>query len=682
MFGNGSDGALNVASGTTNLNLDQKYQYTTVSVASGATLSTTATSGSVLYILATTSINIAGTIDVSGKITLGDNIASVTIDGVTYANPSTARGGRGGGTYGWWWALWGPQRGYGSGGEGGWVLRDQVAGAVLYGGDNGQYGLPRGSGAASVTRAVTNGGIDWANGLAGGFLAGGSGSVEVYAFGTTTASATSGSGGSTAGQDGGNGTISETGVQARNSHSAAGGGAGGNPGQPGVHVVLKAPSVTIGGTIITSGTAGQKGGDGGQNFFARSIQNNYSLYDGRGNGAGGGGGGNAGSVRIAYSTAYSNTGTINRAGGAPGAGGIGARLGEYGTPGNMGALLVEEVPGTQPTAVATQLSGGMSGGYGSFWFGNNHAGKATEYSSITQDRNQTGNARIQIVTSQTQTGNARITAVTSRTQTGNARITASTSRTQLGNARIQTTTSRTQTGNARISVTTSQNQTGNATIASLIISTTQNQTGNARIAGTSTRDQTGNARIANVTSRNQTGNARIQVIVSRTQTGNARITASTLRTQTGNARILAATSQNQTGNARIQLITSRTQTGNARITAVVLRSQIGNARIAKSVDRDQTGNASIQLVISRNQTGSALVAKELLQTQEGNARITKGIDYTEKPYLITDKAIITVNTENAKGEISISTERITIQSGTDKPTLTVVNDKDIRLNIK
>ena len=48
-FGDGSNGALNVTSGTTNLLLNTKYQFTTVNVASGATLSTNSTTGAVLY---------------------------------------------------------------------------------------------------------------------------------------------------------------------------------------------------------------------------------------------------------------------------------------------------------------------------------------------------------------------------------------------------------------------------------------------------------------------------------------------------------------------------------------------------------------------------------------------------------------------------------------------------------
>ena len=95
-FGDGSDGALNVTSGTTNLNLDTKYQYTTVNVSSGATLSTTSTTGSVLYICATTSINIDGTINVSNKVNAGNNSWSVTIDGYTFNSPGVVSGGSGG----------------------------------------------------------------------------------------------------------------------------------------------------------------------------------------------------------------------------------------------------------------------------------------------------------------------------------------------------------------------------------------------------------------------------------------------------------------------------------------------------------------------------------------------------------------------------------------------------------
>lgn len=50
LFGDGSDGALVVASGTTNLLLDNAYNYSSVSIAVGATLSTAATSGLALAI--------------------------------------------------------------------------------------------------------------------------------------------------------------------------------------------------------------------------------------------------------------------------------------------------------------------------------------------------------------------------------------------------------------------------------------------------------------------------------------------------------------------------------------------------------------------------------------------------------------------------------------------------------
>ena len=54
-YGNGSDGALNLTSGTLNLALNTKHQFTTVNVAPGATL-TGYGNQSVLYITATNSI--------------------------------------------------------------------------------------------------------------------------------------------------------------------------------------------------------------------------------------------------------------------------------------------------------------------------------------------------------------------------------------------------------------------------------------------------------------------------------------------------------------------------------------------------------------------------------------------------------------------------------------------------
>ncbi len=336
MYGNGSDGALNVSSGTTNLNLDQKYQYTTVNVASGATLSTTSTTGSVLYILATTSITIGGTIDVSNKVNHGQNSWSTTIDGVTYTSPSTANGGSGGK---WYNSPAAPQGlGFGGGGQGGTYSNDTRGGLGALG------GVISGSGGSAVFQAAT-GGVASSPGVpASPNSAGGSGAVIVMA---SSGSATSGVGASAYGNTGGNASYN---IDSGFKGAAGGGGSGGRAGRPGVHVVLKAPVIVINGTIITSGTAGQNGGNGGN--LAENISNSMEASSG----GGGGGGGNAGGVSLYYSSTLNDSGTYTMAAGAAGSAGspgngIAANLtaATAGAAGNAGAKMVRKVNFYVPT---------------------------------------------------------------------------------------------------------------------------------------------------------------------------------------------------------------------------------------------------------------------------------------------------------------------------------------------
>lgn len=69
ILGDGSDGALVVASGTTNLLLDNAYNYSSISIAAGATLSTAATTGTALLLKCAGSTLIDGTIALNSKIT-------------------------------------------------------------------------------------------------------------------------------------------------------------------------------------------------------------------------------------------------------------------------------------------------------------------------------------------------------------------------------------------------------------------------------------------------------------------------------------------------------------------------------------------------------------------------------------------------------------------------------------
>lgn len=323
MFGNGSDGTLNVTSGTTNLNLNQKYQYTTVNVSSGATLSTSSTSGAVLYILATDSITIDGTINLSNIVDRGQNNWSVVIDGTTYTNPGTGNGGKGGDNQNG--ALGGVQgSGYGGGGAGGFRMN---LNSTYYRGGHGGNGAATGSGGngASYTTTSASAAGNGSDGV--GFGGGGGAAVALW-----PANASGGKGGNILGANGS--SASGSGTYA----AGGGGGAGGQPGRPGIHIVLKAPSITINGTIVTSGTDGQFGGDGGLSV------NNVGYPQISGSGGGGGGGGSAGNVYITTSSLSDISGTYTMARGLGYGGGLGFQPGVAGEPGIVGTKTVVILP--------------------------------------------------------------------------------------------------------------------------------------------------------------------------------------------------------------------------------------------------------------------------------------------------------------------------------------------------
>lgn len=321
MYGDGSDGTFNHTSGTTTLALDTKHQFTTFNVASGARLEASGV-GSVLYITATDSINISGTV-VAWNTQRGQNSLSVTIDGVTYTSPGTANGGSGGnsnlGANGGQQGL-----GYGGGGAGG-------SADGYHRGGHGGSGAPSGiSGGSSISigpdlKLRTGIGNDGASsgGGSGGYSKGVSDSQNSYI--------STGSGGSSYGSGGGNGVAT--------SYAAAGGGggAGGRAGMPGVHIVLKAPSVTIGGMVYTrpdnangNGTSGGNGGSG-QAVGMTAIA---------GSGGGGGGGANAGNIYLRGAEVDYSSGTIGVFGGLGGPGGPGYQAGSNGSTGVDGSVYV------------------------------------------------------------------------------------------------------------------------------------------------------------------------------------------------------------------------------------------------------------------------------------------------------------------------------------------------------
>lgn len=385
-FGNGSDGVLNVLSGTTYLPLNTKLQYTTVNVALGATLSTNSTTGAVLYICATTSINIDGALNLQNKVNFGRNIWSVTIDGVTYSSPGVAEGGVSGKLQTGSSTSSASQNGFGGGGQGGDLLGTGVvvSGQTITGGVGG-VGGPAIDNGNSYTATRTSVGI--AAGSNAGIQSGGGGGMgyaQMYTLisGSPVVRGIGGAGGNTHGADGANGTGSfGSGVASYAWSGGGGGGAGGFAGRAGVHVVLKAPSITINGQVITSGTPGGFGGNGGRTYTHSGASNYYGAS------GGGGGGGSAGNIYITYLESLDDDdSSISMGGGQGGDSGTGglnnAVLGGDGLDGDDGSLQITQIPpisdfsatpttGSRPLSVSfTNLSQGADSYLWDFGDGN------------------------------------------------------------------------------------------------------------------------------------------------------------------------------------------------------------------------------------------------------------------------------------------------------------------------
>lgn len=332
-FGDGSQGALNVTSGITYLPLNTKLQYTTVNVGASGTIRPSGTTGSVLYICATESITINGTINTSNIVNYGNNTWGVTIDGEAFTSPGTGRGG--GATQNEVYF----SNGFGQGG------------ANNGNGGSGQPGpSPKGGNGASITR-TTNGESNVQGGL--GLNSGGQGGdAYTYLNKSSTITATiksqGGGGGASFGANGGSGsgsaTFSGTGSYSYAWSARGGGGAGGRAGRAGVNIVLRSPSVVVSGTIITSGTNGTKGGNGGRHRSSSGWSDTYGY------GGGGGGGGSAGNLTVIYNSVGDvSAATLQQDAGAGGAGGVGfisnshtSRGGENGNDGSL--YLVPLVP--------------------------------------------------------------------------------------------------------------------------------------------------------------------------------------------------------------------------------------------------------------------------------------------------------------------------------------------------
>lgn len=342
MFGDGSQGALNVTSGVTYLPLNTKLQYTTVNVGASGTIRPSGTTGSVLYICATESITINGTVNTSNIVNYGNNTWGVTIDGQSFTSPGVRNGGNGLYYSGSTQAL--QSAGFGGGGSGGSVFFS----GTNYRGGNGGNGSSSPSGGSSISVSRSSNGTS-ANRRDAAGTNGGSGVAFAYFDNggypelMGTVQSTGGAGGQGYGGNGSSGSGSFTnnsppgGSPGYGWYGGGGGGAGGRAGRAGVNVVLKSPIVIINGTINTSGTNGTNGGNGGRDRRHDGWQDYWGMP------GGGGGGGNAGEIQVTYNTEFTDNGTYLQTGGSGGSGGSGgpdnATVGYSGTAGSASGLL-------------------------------------------------------------------------------------------------------------------------------------------------------------------------------------------------------------------------------------------------------------------------------------------------------------------------------------------------------
>jgi len=316
--GDGSDGILNVTSGTTNIAI-QKWQYNAISVASGATLSTTGTTG-IMYLLCQQDMTVTGTIDFSDKITdLAATSAVNLYNGDTFT-PTGKKNGNGGGG--------GGGSNYGAtayfGGDGG----DGTGGGA--GGKGGGGGLDRGGagGGASGGSTPLGNGTDGVTGVSADDAIDSAGGGGVY---STSAGGAGGGAGTVGGSGYGVGADGDTGFGADGGDGMAGGGAsGGESGNGGVDTIINIGADFDGtsGTIKCDGGDGDAGGDGGD-----------AGGGGYGGGGGGGGdGGDAGELRLVYGESYVAPTITIGAGAAGGAGNGGAGTGDTGDNGVVGDI--------------------------------------------------------------------------------------------------------------------------------------------------------------------------------------------------------------------------------------------------------------------------------------------------------------------------------------------------------
>ena len=276
--GDGSDGVLNVTSGTTTLTADKVYQYSSINISVGATLTIGgAAAGKILRILCQGNCTNAGTIDLAGQGKAGG----------AGAGTGGATGGAGTAGYG--------VGGAGAGGGGG-----EGQNAATGSGNNGSAasGSTGGAGGTGAGGVAGDGGAG-ANAASFNSIAIG----DSVKFGVFVVALGAGGGGGGGGRDSGN-----------NNQSGQNGGAGG-----GALILEVGGDMTISGTINANGITPSTGGT------SRA----------------GGGGGGGGSVLATCKGTYTGGGTINTAAGSGSAGtGSGGFFAGNGGNGSAGSSLV------------------------------------------------------------------------------------------------------------------------------------------------------------------------------------------------------------------------------------------------------------------------------------------------------------------------------------------------------
>ncbi|MFD2171531.1 hypothetical protein [Tumebacillus lipolyticus] len=286
-----------------------------------------------LIVYARGNINIAGTVDISGKAAYIDtaNLPQITFPvamrhvmqfdpannkvivipnggaGGTGGNGGTTLSGRLGGRGGFGGT--GTWYGGGAGGGGGGGSADSDSGSIL-GGLGGKGSAGGGAGGAAVTYNTFKAGNLGQPG------AGASGAVACGSNGLGNWQATSGAGGNSHSGGGGGGGGGASNGNGNSTPIAQAGGPGGNYGGGAIILICRG-NISIGatGTILANavGSAG-KGGDG------KSLGG--SVHDVSGGGGGGGAGG--GTVTLIHKGTYSNSGSIqvNATSGAAGGAGF------------------------------------------------------------------------------------------------------------------------------------------------------------------------------------------------------------------------------------------------------------------------------------------------------------------------------------------------------------------------